>query len=683
MNSAKEATAGAREWLARQLSQTGHSELTRIRLGVICAAIFLTAVGVRILHWQDKHVDIVSGKAALAGVFNRYEKEATRMLDSGGILFPRERPVDGDARMLVHPPGYSILLAVINRLGGHPHTWLWILQIVCDAAAAVLVFLIASQLLNWRVALIAGLLVALSPHLAYYSLILSPDSLAVVPLLIAMYFFVRALRRPRLMTVVAAGAFVGLSCWLRANALLLAPFLAVATVAVFSRPYRIRYAAALLGAAILIIAPITIRNLIVFKHFIPVSIAAGENLVVGIGDYDTEQRFGMPRSDREARLKDAEWNNRPDYGASLWTPDGIHRDRVRFARGVDVVRSNPGWFLGVMLRRAGFMLRYNDPGAHRWPLNTAVVQVISSEAPFGHPVNTSTDTDAEGSPNPSVLVLDGSVIPGAVALTGNNLPAWSSTSQELVTNGALISKTGAAVSLESESLRLEGDVSEYGDQFESAMIPVKRDTDYVLVTEVRLRQGDMALKITSSDRRISRAVAAVSGVEAELKDQVAKDAAGDSDRTGTMIATQMPFTSAKNNDVRLVISNNNAGSSRPVIEIGQVQLFEVGPTPYAATRLPRGILRSLQRNIFTTSRLLPIVILGVVLLLIARRWTILATLLVVPVYYLCAQAALSTEYRYILGIHYFLFVIAGAGLYCLGSAVVDVSKLVSGRFTRH
>jgi hypothetical protein len=635
-------------------------------------------VGVRFLHWQDKHVEIVGGKAALAGVFNRYEKEATRILDSGGILFPREQPAPGDARMLVHPPGYSILLAAIYRLGGNPQAWLWLVQIVCDAAAALLVFLIALELLNSRVAFIAALLVALSPHLAYYSLILSPDSLAVLPLLIAMYLFVLALKRPRMITVIAAGAFIGLSCWLRANALLLAPFLAVVSIALFPRQLRLRYSTALLGAAILVISPITIRNLIVFKHFIPVSIAAGENLVVGIGDYDTERRFGMPRSDREARFKDVEWNNRPDYGASLWNPDGIQRDRVRFARGLDVIRSNPGWFFGVMLKRAGFMLRYNDPGSHRWPLNTAVVPVIASEAPFGHPVHPSADPNS-----PAVLVLNGTVIPEAIALAADNQAAWTTNPQDLMANGATVSNTGASLGVEDDRLRVEGDASEYGDQFESTVIPVKRDTDYVLVTAVRLVKGDMALKITSPDRRIARALATLSGVEAEAKDMASINVESDSATQEAMITTQIPFASAKNTGVRFVVSNNNVGSSRPAAEIGQVQLYEVGPTPYAATRLPRGILRSVQRNIFTTSRLLPVVILGIVLLMVAGRWTILATLLVVPIYYLCAQAALSTEYRYILGIHYFLFVVAGAALYCFGASVAEVSKRVISRFTRH
>jgi hypothetical protein len=648
----------------------------RIRLAVACAIIFLLASGVRLLHWQDKHVEIVEGKTALGGVFNRYQKEARRMLDSGGILFPSEPPAAGDARMLVHPPGYSILLAAIYRLGGDPYKWLWLTQIVCDGAAALLVFLIASELIDWRVALIAAMLVAISPHLAYYSLILSPDSLAVVPLLIAIHFFIRACRETRLMFIIAAGALIGLSCWLRANALLLAPFLALLTLALFPRGHRLRYSAVLLGSAMFVVSPITIRNLVVFHHFIPVSIAAGENLVVGIGDYDPERRFGMPQSDRETRMKDVEWNGRPDYAASLWTPDGIERDRVRFARGVDVIRSNPGWFLRVMLSRAGFMLRYNDSSPHRWPQNTAVVPVVFSEPPFGHPVLSASATEQAGSHSPVVLVLNGSVIPQSVALTDERQPAWSSSPEEFVANGNALSQTAAAVTFvrESQALQIAGDDSAYADQFESALIPVSRDTDYVLEIPVRLVQGNMALKITSADRRIACALATIADAEAEANGTAPEDTGTGPAAAEKMTVLQMPFASAKNTHVRVVLSNNGNANSRPSVQVGRAQVFEAGPTPYTLTRFPRGIVRTLQRNLFTTSRMLPIVILGIALLALARRWTVLVTLLVVAVYYLCVQAALSTEYRYILAIHYFLFVVAATTIYFGGAAILTTAR---------
>ncbi|HKR00855.1 MAG TPA: hypothetical protein VJT09_09280, partial [Pyrinomonadaceae bacterium] len=42
-------------------------------------------------------------------------------------------------------------------------------------------------------------------------------------------------------------------------------------------------------------------------------------------------------------------------------------------------------------------------------------------------------------------------------------------------------------------------------------------------------------------------------------------------------------------------------------------------------------------------------------------------LLVVPAYYLAVQSALHTEYRYVLAIHYFLFILVAVALHAAGS----------------
>src|SRR5262249_20903483 len=275
---------------------------------------------------------------------------------------------------------------------------------ICDALAAMVVLIIAAELLSATIAIIAGVLVALSPHLAYHSMRLSPDSLAVLPILLATYFFIKAVKRPSIVHVIAAGVLIGVSCWLRSNALLLAPFFTILVAVLFERGRRLRYSVALILTAAMSIAPITIRNLIVFHHFIPLSLGSGIPLIEGIGDYDDEGRFGLPKTDREVQRLEAEWYGRPDYAGNLESPDGIDRDRARFARGIAVVRSNPSWFLGVMLRRAGFLLRYNDSLRHDWPFDTAMASPLFAEAPFSHSLEVSKQTLPVWSNSPADLI---------------------------------------------------------------------------------------------------------------------------------------------------------------------------------------------------------------------------------------------------------------------------------------
>ncbi len=155
----------------------------------------------------------------------------------------------------------------------------------------------------------------------------------------------------------AAGALVGVSCWLRANALLLAPFMLLAVPLLFARGVRLRAGLALVAGALLAVAPLTIRNAVVHGRFIPVSLGAGQTLVEGIADYDPERRFGLPDTDVELTRMEAEEAGRPEYASSLFKPDGFERDRARTRRALRVIGAHPFWFAGVMARRAASMLR--------------------------------------------------------------------------------------------------------------------------------------------------------------------------------------------------------------------------------------------------------------------------------------------------------------------------------------
>src|SRR5437870_8768927 len=108
---------------------------------VICALIFLAALGVRFLHWQDYQLSIGSDQGSLVG---RYKQQAQRMLDGDGILYPRGYEQHSNSQLLVHPPGYSIFIAGVFGLFGKSDDKLVLAQIISDSAAAVLVFLIGA-----------------------------------------------------------------------------------------------------------------------------------------------------------------------------------------------------------------------------------------------------------------------------------------------------------------------------------------------------------------------------------------------------------------------------------------------------------------------------------------------------------------------------------------------------------
>jgi hypothetical protein len=658
----------ARAWLRAHLAtaQAPRSDLkaSRRRTVAAFALIFLAALGVRLLHWRDMRVEILEGKGMHMELIRPYQREASRMMNYRLLLLPPQPFDRGDARLAVHPPGYSILMLALygGEWSDSTYFLLRLVQVVCDSLSAALVFLIAARLLPLTAAITAGAMAALSPHLSYYSLWLSPESLAVLPILLAVYLVTLSIERARLWMIILGGALLGLSCWLRSDSLLLAPMLAAVIFFLVERGKRLRHAAALVAAMALVISPITIRNWIVYRQFAPVTIIKGLYLIEGIGAFDKEGRFGLTWDDREAARLDAAWHDRPDYAGSLWMPDGIERDRYRFARGLEVIRSNPGWFAGAMLSRAAFMLRYNDSEKAEWPFNTSRAPVIQAAPSFGH----------------------------SLVAENEAAPAWSASPHDLLASGSVLAPQAEAFITEGPMAQILGDGSQYDHQFASETIAVRSHTDYVLTLPVELEQGMAAAKVTSADERITLASAIITRrdksdkkrarqAEQEAQAESADDQASTDNRSARRI--QLPFASDDKSEVRLVISNNGATAERTIVSIGDAELFERGPTPALWTRPARAIARGIQKNLFKTDLMRALIAAGVCLLALARRFRALAILLAVPVYYLVSHSPFSTEYRYVLGIHYFLFMMSAVALYSAAAAIGQAVKSAVGVVT--
>jgi 4-amino-4-deoxy-L-arabinose transferase-like glycosyltransferase len=369
------------------------SRSSRRRL-LTLALIFLIALGVRLLNWQSHHDEALAVQTSVALNY----KHQARLIQTNGVTSLYDPSyATNNPDLLGHPPGYPILLSFVYRVTGESDKPAQLLQIICDSLSVVIIVLIACEFFPTAVGFIAGLMAAFAPQFSWNSLTLLPDSLAALPILLAVLVITRTRRRTNqptrlLLPLLATGALIGISCWLRANAVLLAPFLACLFLFTHKQGLRLRPALVLICGAVLVISLLTIRNLIVFQKFIPISLGAGQTLIEGIADYNTDGSLGLPQTDMELIRGEAETSHRPEYANSLFTPDGIERDRARMARGFSVIRTHPLWFAGVMLRRAGSMLQLERTplrlatanagvsGLLQWPLR--IVQKLFITAIF-------------------------------------------------------------------------------------------------------------------------------------------------------------------------------------------------------------------------------------------------------------------------------------------------------------
>ncbi len=573
--------------------------------------LVLLGLGSRLLSAQDASFE---GERVQSALVSDYKHGGQLYQDYFTSFLNRNSPLS-NPDLLAHPPGYSLLWALIFKLRGGDRAMQFV-QILCDVASVLAVFLLTGELLPRGVAFIAALFAALAPQFTWNSVVLLPDTIAVLPILLAVYCLIVAAKRCRIAAALACGVLIGVSCWLRPNALLLAPFCCLIAPLLFVRGERLQYVAAIVCGAVLVIAPLTIRNAIVFRYFVPLSLGAGQTMLEGISDYDQTRRFGIPNTDIEIMREEAQRFARPDYAETLFGPDGVARERMRVQWAFSLIRTHPVWFAGVMAHRAASMLRLE-----RAPVVAATPSVSHS-----------------------------------LSALESHEPLETIAPQRLIVSSP---DTTLEFSAEGHSVKLTGDNSEYGTQLTSPSVALRENTDYVLTVPIRMRQGRFIVEVVSVNQRrvyVRSFVDAALGLSAEEQ------------RATTL---QLPFVAGANEEVRISLSNGGSNLSHPVGEIGELALFELGPASQAWTRVPRVILRMLQR-IFITAVALPLMLLGAVMFVRTRCWPKLAILLLVPAYYLCFQSAIHTEYRYVLALHYFLFILVATGVWYLGTRASSV-----------
>ncbi|HEY6120739.1 MAG TPA: glycosyltransferase family 39 protein [Pyrinomonadaceae bacterium] len=585
-----------------------------LRLGLI-SFVFILAIVIRLFHWQDNPTPPFHG---MTGEYKAHAMVLVRG-DVKGFLAGPNPP--SNAHVIKHPPGYPLLMALVYKLFGDNDSAMRVVHIVLDATAVVFVFLIANELFSFGTAILASVLAALSPQLAYHAVALLPDPLAAPTLLLAIYLLVRAYKQSCLVTVFAAGIAIGISCWFRSNTLLLPVFICATMPLLFPTGRRTRAVVALLAGFLLLVAPVTIRNAVYFHSFIPLSLSAGITLVEGIGVYDKEKKFGLPDSDYLVTKWEAEEFQRPDYLGDRFGVDGVIRERFRIHRGLAVIESHPLWFAGVMVQRAISMLRL------------ARVELVRPQPAVRH--------DLTNFPN----------------------EAWT-LSPAQAASGSSLGNLTLALSEAKQNLRI---VATSGNTFILGRLPVKPASDYLLQLPLKIEEGQVVIEVIDDAKNITLAwtpiLHPVNWLDLKPEEQPTS-------------MVEVPFVSSQAQNVRLELKMTGKAGQEITVQIGSIRAYELGPATQTWTRYPRMIIHLLQK-LFITAVALPCALLGIVLLVRRRRWAALVLLLVVPVYYMCLQSALWTEFRYILAMHYFLFILVSLGIVWLGQQVRRLVRLRS------
>jgi Dolichyl-phosphate-mannose-protein mannosyltransferase len=289
-----------------------------------------------------------------SGSFAIFDRQAQDVLDGKESLFwiPDRTRTD----LIQYPPGNRVWIGGIYAITGERSAAsVQRVQWVLDAFSVLLIIGIAVTAYGWPVGLTAGVLAALSPLLSLYAVVPGADAPTSWFIVAAVWFLLLAFRRDSVVFAIGAGVLLGISCWLRVNPLLLFIAWGIALLLFLRGPKRgrVRLATAMAASSLIVVAPIVIRNLIVFyPEVAPTGLNIGWNLLAGIGETDRGAEFGVPCCDAKVIEQDRrEMGLPPDAPLGLVYPDGIRRDRERGKRALTIIKDHPVWYAGVIVKR--------------------------------------------------------------------------------------------------------------------------------------------------------------------------------------------------------------------------------------------------------------------------------------------------------------------------------------------
>jgi hypothetical protein len=238
-----------------------------------------------------------------------YHTQANTLANGLGFVEPLNWIASGTRiPTAVHGPGYTIYLAVFSRLGAS--TWFdhRMASSLIGAGSVLLAILLAKRLGGSLAAVLAGVFAAMYPNMWTIDGVLFPEGLFIFCCGLTMVFAYRWRDHHRVSDAIGLGAAIGAAALTRGEGIFLTVLLAAPLMLLartLTRRVRFTALAWVFVATLAVVAPWTLRNMVVFEKFVPLS-TNGNELHVYSNCTDTyEGKFlGFWLFDCQQRLRD-------------------------------------------------------------------------------------------------------------------------------------------------------------------------------------------------------------------------------------------------------------------------------------------------------------------------------------------------------------------------------------------
>jgi len=237
-------------------------------------------------------------------------------------------------------PVYPYFLAIIYSIFGlSNYTAVRVAQIFISSLTCVIIFLLAKDLFDKKVALLASFISCFWPHFVYYSTTILRETLFCFLLILCVYFLNKVYQQKEFKSVnsIIAGIMCGLCCLMNSTALL---FVFLSFV-VLSLVKKFRQVLVIFLLFVSLYSLWVIRNYIVFNEFVLGSTVGGMTIYgASVGDY---RIFGTPQ--------EKEFWEKDEVMKKAATMDELQANKYFMQEAKKVILSNPKEFFIRCIKR--------------------------------------------------------------------------------------------------------------------------------------------------------------------------------------------------------------------------------------------------------------------------------------------------------------------------------------------
>jgi 4-amino-4-deoxy-L-arabinose transferase-like glycosyltransferase len=268
-------------------------------------------------------------------------------------------------------PVYPYFLAIIYSIFGlSNYTAVRVAQIFTSSLTCVIIFLLAKDLFNKKVALLASFISCFWPHFVYYSTTILRETLFCFLLVLCVYFLNKVYQQKEFKSVnsIIAGIMCGLCCLMNSTALL---FVFLSFV-VLSLVKKFRQVLVIFVLFVSLYSLWVIRNYIVFNEFVLGSTVGGMTIYgASVGDY---RIFGT--------LQEKEFWEKDEVMKKAATMDELQANKYFMQEAKKVILSNPKEFFIRCIKR--FLKLYRIyPHRGKGYVHSEILMILVSVFSYG------------------------------------------------------------------------------------------------------------------------------------------------------------------------------------------------------------------------------------------------------------------------------------------------------------